>query len=287
MVLKEELKMKKIFAITLVLILALSLLVACGGGNPGGDVAVPTTKPDGDDSSASPNDTQGSTVTPSAAQDTNIDKNKDITADFTDPAFLVCVREKVGKNNGEPILVSDVMGITKLLADDMGIDSLDGIEWFVSLKELLCDSNQLVQLDISKNAALTILSCRGNKLTKIDVGSNTSLEQLYCNDNQLTELDISKNTALRILNCNENELKELDINSNVAMETLRCSKNKLTALDVNNCVALKELSCYKNELTKLDVSKNTALTKLTCWGNPLTKQDIVGLDEGRTQVEID
>ena len=46
-----------------------------------------------------------------------------------------------------------------------GLTSLDGIEHFESLTELICYRNQLASLDVSENTALTVLSCGDNQLT--------------------------------------------------------------------------------------------------------------------------
>ena len=72
---------------------------------------------------------------------------------------------------------------------------------------LYCNGNQLTDLDVSKNTALTSLGCAYNHLTALDVSQNTSLTTLYCSKNQLTALDVSKNTALTTLACSGNQVK--------------------------------------------------------------------------------
>ena len=72
---------------------------------------------------------------------------------------------------------------------------------------LYCNGNQLTDLDVSKNTALTGLGCSDNQLTALDVSQNSALTLLNCSDNQLTTLDVSKNTALTWLYCYNNQLK--------------------------------------------------------------------------------
>ena len=95
-------------------------------------------------------------------------------------------------------------------------------------------------------------------------------------------------TGLKNLDCASNQLTALDISKNTALEVLNCTKNGLTTLDVSNNTALKRLLCALNQLTELDVRKNTALEYLACARNIFAtdKSAIIGLDEGRTELEI-
>ena len=115
----------------------------------------------------------------------------------------------------------------------MNIQSLEGIEHFVALKELFCYDNQLTSLDLSKNTALTYVSCEGNQLTSLIIGNNTALERLYLDDGQLTSLDVTACTALWELYCPNNQLTSLDVSKNTALLGLDCSGNQLTSLDVS------------------------------------------------------
>ena len=155
-----------------------------------------------------------------------------------------------------------------------GIQSLDGIEFFVALKGLSCYDNQLTSLDLSKNTALKELSCYGNQLTSLDLSNCTALTYLSCYDNQLTSLDLSKNTALKELSCYGNQLTSLDLSNCTTLTKLSCSKNQLTSLDLSNCTTLTSLDCYINQLTSLDLSNCTTLTKLSCSKNQLTSLDL-------------
>ena len=112
-----------------------------------------------------------------------------------------------------------------------------------------CSNNQITNLDVSKNTALTHLSCRDNQLTTLGLNKNTALTELRCPTNQITALDVSKNTALTRLECFGNQLAALDVSKNTALTGLECSYNQLTALDVSKNTALTELYCDYNQLT--------------------------------------
>jgi len=131
------------------------------------------------------------------------------------------------------------------------VSDLTGIEAFVNSTALYCNGNQLTNLDISNNLALTNLWCHGNQLTSLDVSNHLALTELYCHGNQLTSLDVSNNVGLTELYCNWNQFASLDVSNNVGLTVLRCHGNQLTSLDVSNNNALTKLLCQGNQLTFL------------------------------------
>ena len=52
------------------------------------------------------------------------------------------------------------------------------------MTNLWCGSNQLTNVDVSKNTALTHLSFDGTKLTNLDVSKKTALTYLNCGGNK-------------------------------------------------------------------------------------------------------
>ena len=220
------------------------------------------------------------TVTQTASGET------DFTALF-DPDFAQKLQELKIISDAENITSADMEKIAAITELDVSgtyenrgtLTSLQGIEYFESLTELYCLSNQLTSLDVSANTALTYLDCGSNQLASLDVSANTALTALNCYDNQLTSLDVSGCTALMALSCDYNQLTSLDVRTNTALEELRCYSNQLTSLDVRTNTALTELWCYYNQLESLDVSANTALTELDCSFNQLTLLDVSGCTE--------
>lgn len=154
------------------------------------------------------------------------------------------------------------------------IADLTGIQDFVALTTLICNSNQLTALDLSKNTALTKLICSSNQLTTLNLSKNTSLKQIECYVNQLTALDLATNINLDNLDCSSNKLTTLDVTNNVALTSLKCYGNKLSTLDFNKNSKLFYLDCSANLLTALNVSLNTVLVTLNCSGNQLTNLDL-------------
>ena len=207
--------------------------------------------------------------------------------DFTvlfDPGFAQKLQELGHISDAENITSADMEKIAAITELDVSgtyenenpgtLTSLQGIEYFESLTELVCYYNQLTSLDVSANMALTELYCLYNQLTSLDVSANTALTELYCLSNQLTSLDVSANTALTVLDCSSNSLTSLDVSANTALTELWCGYNQLTSLDVSANTALTTLWCYYNQLESLDVSANTALMVLECDDNQLTSLDV-------------
>ena len=195
-------------------------------------------------------------------------------ANFPDEIFRAYVSGSFDKDSNGYLNDEEISAVTKFSVAGLGISSLKGIEYFTVLTQLHCPSNQLTELDVSKNILLTTLQCHDNQLHELDVSSNNSLKMLVCHDNQLSELDVSNNTALEIVSCSYNQLTSLDVSNNTALEWLFCDNNQLAALDVSNNTALTELYCHNNQLTALNVSKNTALMDLDCSDNQLTTLNI-------------
>ena len=115
------------------------------------------------------------------------------------------------------MLTANTKGITDLNVSFSNISDLTGIEAFIDLGKLYCNSNQLANLDVSRNTALKELDCGFNMMTSLDVSKNILLTTLYCNSNSLQSLDVSKNTALIYLYCYSNKLQSLDVSKNTAL----------------------------------------------------------------------
>ena len=207
--------------------------------------------------------------------------------DFTvlfDPGFAQKLQELGHISDAENITSADMEKIAAITELDVSgtyenenpgtLTSLQGIEYFESLTELVCYYNQLTSLDVSANMALTELECYDNQLTSLDVSGCTALTMLVCFSNQLTTLDVSGCTALTQLWCFYNSLEPLDVSGCTALMGLYCYSNQLESLDVSGCTALTELSCSSNSLTSLDMSGCTALTAVVCYSNQLTSLDV-------------
>ena len=168
------------------------------------------------------------------------------------------------------VLTSNVDTIEILNLAFRGISDLTGIEDFVELTFLDCQSNYLTEIDLSQNTNLIKFQCFGNQLIELDISHNTNLSELYCSSNQLTSLDVSQNPDLFILHCAYNAIENINVSQNPDLVVLYAPGNVLNSLYTNGAVSLNHLDCSFCSLTRLDVSSNVNLTELDCQFNQLT-----------------
>ena len=126
------------------------------------------------------------------------DNRQPIGNEWIDPGFANVLQKRGYIKDAITVTPADVADITEFNVSDSQLTSLRGIEYFVSLKELDCSSNQLRAIDVSGNPQLAILKCSDNQLTGLDVSKNPQLMYFECGDNQLTELDVSNNPKMEI-----------------------------------------------------------------------------------------
>tara|TARA_B100000767_G_scaffold141948_1_gene134131 strand:- start:1167 stop:2177 length:1011 start_codon:yes stop_codon:yes gene_type:complete len=195
------------------------------------------------------------------------------------------------------VLNSRIDTIDSLVVPSCNIESLIGIDAFLSLtyldcssnnidtldltnnylKYLDCSANQLVEIDVSNHLNLQTFKCSFNKFVQIDVSLNTSLIYFECFENRLVSLDISNNIFLRELWCNNNNLTNLDI-AGIDMYVLICDDNQLTSINnLSDNISLRHLSCSENNISSLNLSTHTQLNWLSCSKNQLFQLDISAL----------
>ena len=87
---------------------------------------------------------------------------------------------KIDTNDDNQIQINEAISISQLNVASSNISSLTGIEDFVNLTQLICDSNQLTSLNVTQNIALEILSCNFNPITSLNVTQNIALLDLSC-----------------------------------------------------------------------------------------------------------
>lgn len=168
------------------------------------------------------------------------------------------------------VLTANIRDLINLDVSNRSISSLIGIEDFEDLETLNCSNNDLSNIDLSQNMALTDINCTANTLTSIELASNINLIALDCSNNDLSTIDITANTGLTSLNCANNQLIQLDISSNNLLTDLDCSFNAVEVLNTVQNTALTTLSCNNNALKTLNVKNgnNGVLATLNALNNP-------------------
>lgn len=201
----------------------------------------------------------------------------DVTGEFADSNFLAAVRGELGKADNVPIYADELENMETLYVPSENISSLNGIEHFTKLKELVCSYNQLAELDVSSLSELIYLDCEGNQLTKLYASGLGKLEWIYCAGNQLTELYVSDLSRLQYLDCKFNQLSSIDMTGLFTLKNFYCSYNQLTDLDIRALSNLRYFGCSYNQISSLYVSGLNSLQGLDCSYNQLTELDTSGL----------
>ncbi|KAK3582385.1 hypothetical protein CHS0354_023929 [Potamilus streckersoni] len=151
------------------------------------------------------------------------------------------------ENKEEVLDIDAVKAIQSLDVSNGGISNLRGIEYFTSLTSLVCYTNPLTNLDLSKNTALKYLDCSNAKLKTLDVSALPLLDSLKCIKNKINELRLDKNPNIKALYCNDDTLTTLDVSKNTQLTTLLCYNNYLISLDLRGMRSVSKLNIITND----------------------------------------
>jgi hypothetical protein len=182
----------------------------------------------------------------------------------------------VDANNDGEIEVSEAEAVYSLYVGT-SVDDLTGIEYFINLRRLRCDSGFLSTLNVTTLTHLQILECQNNYLTSLNITGLSELTTLYAYANDLTSLDVTGCTSLSLLWLFDNELQTINVSGLVNIHDFRCNQNNLTSLDVSNLTMLSHFECYNNQLISLNVAGCTHMDWLRCSHNSLSNLNVSDL----------
>lgn len=169
-----------------------------------------------------------------------------------------------GCSNITELDVSRYTQLEHLDCNGTSISFLD-VSQNTKLETLNCGSTQISELNLENNLALCVLGCSMlENLTEIDISKNTALTELSLSGAKITKLDVSNQPLLSFLACNSTGITELDVSQNPELVQLWCNYTAITSLDVSHNPKLDELWCYGCGLTELDITNNPSLTALMC-----------------------
>lgn len=95
------------------------------------------------------------------------------------------------------------------------------------LRELRCGYNFLEVLDLSEVPELEVLICNSNDLVRLDVEGCTGLKYVDCRSNRLSWLNLRERKELYELECSKNVLEGVEVAGCGNLKFLSCSTNKL------------------------------------------------------------
>ncbi|WP_281231137.1 T9SS type A sorting domain-containing protein [Flavobacterium gelatinilyticum] len=219
----------------------------------------------------------------------NWSDKKDVTANFNNACNtaytlipdinfekkLIALNIDYGVPDGRVYTVK-ISSITNINLSNASISNLTGIQDFIALNSLNCESNQLTTIDLSKNSALVDVDLDDNKITNINTTNNINLENLKISNNELESINVSNNSNLKQLFCMSNKLTTLDVSKNKKLKDLRCASNQLTNLDLS-ANPLWTINCSRNNLSTLNLKNGSNryisidMINLSLTENPLLK----------------
>ncbi|EAD6942904.1 internalin [Listeria monocytogenes] len=227
-----------------------------------------------DNATEIPNDKDKTTKQPVGLKTLKAGQTQSFNDWFPDDNFASEVAAAFGMQTTDNISEEQLATLTSLDCHYSSISDMSGIEKLTGLTSLNFSSNNITNIDLSKNTRLTHLECASNKLASLNISILKELTYLDCDGNKLSNLDVSQNPLLTYLKCSRNNLTVLDISQNIQLTQLQCNVNKITNLDVKPHTQLTYLNCANNKLTNLDVSRNVLLTNLYCEFNSIDELDL-------------
>lgn len=100
------------------------------------------------------------------------------SANFPDTAFRSYISQSFDLGGSGSLSQSEISQVYEVDVEDMGIASLQGIEYFSALEYLNCRDNLLTTLDLSGNPNISCLHCSGNQISQIDFSNNPQLQDI-------------------------------------------------------------------------------------------------------------
>lgn len=209
----------------------------------------------------------------------------DYDKNIFDDAFYKCIVDNYNSNNNtlisynEPLTKNQLSSITELVCSSKSsnsekISNINGVEYLVNLKKLGLYSNNINNVDLSKNVKLINLDLGQNNVKSIDLSKNINLEQINLDSNDLNSLDLSKNEKLKVVNLADNKIMEIDLSKNINLEILSLYSNELKSIDLSKNERLIGLDLSNNKINEINVSKNTLLEQLYLSYNNLESLDL-------------
>ncbi len=142
---------------------------------------------------------------------------------------------RVDINDDDEIQISEALNVYSLNIDNysfsmngpfgLGINNLNGIEYFTNL---------------------TYLNCRSHAIDNIDITPLVNLVEFNCNDTYANTLNVNGLSHLKKLSCTEFSGNTINLTGLTALEDLDVSNSEITSLNLSPCVNLKSFQYRTN-----------------------------------------
>jgi hypothetical protein len=174
---------------------------------------------------------------------------------------------KIDANNNGEIEVSEVLPVRTLNIRYSNISDLTGIEYFINMTELRCETNSLTTLDVTMLPVLETLGVYDNELIDLNIAGLSNLQNIYASRNSLSSIDLTGLIGLSRIDVDGNNLSNLDFSETPNLHFIRCFDNQLTTLDVSPLSELYNMDCSSNQLETLNIKNGFSEHTLDFSGN--------------------
>ena len=135
--------------------------------------------------------------------------------------------------NGE-IEESEALVVNTLDVSNSNIASIDGIQYFTNLVNLVCNSNLISFINVSQLYNLLALDCSYNNLSSITLGNLPHFFALRVNSNNLSSIDFSDLPNLETVYAALNQLINVDFSNNYHLTYVDFFNNNLQYVNLKN-----------------------------------------------------
>lgn len=181
-------------------------------------------------------------------------------ATFEDEKLEAAVRSALSVDESIDLTCDLVADLTSLVAQEAGIENLEGIQNLTSLERLDLTDNAVT--DISQLAGLTSLNWLdlwGNSIEDVSVLAGLSeVTYLSVGDNEVSNVDaLAALTALTLLRIRENEIADISALSGLTqMTNLDISYNNISDISaLGEMTRLETLRVYNNPITDISATR--------------------------------
>ena len=191
---------------------------------------------------------------------------------FEDPIFEGFMLEDFDLNGDKVLTVQEVENVRELELENLGINSVEGIQYFKNLEYIDVSDNNIKKLDVSGLTKLKYVHFNINQVSSFKCDGCVALQAIMGRSNKLNNIDLSSvKESLQVLDLLNNELVKIDLTDMSILDYAAVGKNKLTSLSLAGCNKLSILTCNDNTLSSLEINDSPELLSLDCSNNFLNQ----------------
>lgn len=189
---------------------------------------------------------------------------------------------KIDANNDGEIQETEAAQIYKINISNISVSSIQGLEAFVNLKEILFAGFNISSLVMPQLTSLERFSLSSGNVYSLNVSQLVNIKELIIRDCKFPTLDVSNLASLTFVSHNPNttvvgqsvHLTSVNLQGAVSLKEINFGNNKLTNIDLTGLVNLEIISLQDNLLTGIDISQQVNIKKIFMDNNDLMQLNI-------------